>query len=145
MELKSIANIYAKFFMQMELKDEACLVPTTETFLDMFRPPQDCSFCEGIHHEDRIANLSAEEFKEKYAYSGRVTVVTDGTKNWTASKYFSLGFFKKVYSKGSPALESSSKDCQFFRYNTDFNTLQEVFDMPRKMRKMEGKSWYVGW
>ena len=131
--------------MQMDLASEQCLLPSYEVMLDLFRPPQDCSFCEGIHKEDRVANLTAEEFKDKHAYSGRVTVVTDGTKDWTANKHFSLGFFKKVYGKGSPVLGSDSKDCQFFRYNTDFNSLQEVFTMPKKMQKMEGRAWYVGW
>ena len=129
----------------MDLEQEQCLLPTTEIMLDVFRPPLDCSFCEGIHKEDRVANLTAEEFKDKYGYSGRVTVVTDGTKDWSASKFFSLGFFKKVYGKNSPVLESASKDCQFFRYNTDFNTMKEVFTMPKKMQKMEGKPWYIGW
>ena len=129
----------------MDLDTEQCLMPTTEIMLDMFRPPLDCSFCEGIAKEDRVANLTAEEFKAKHAYSGKVTVVTDGTKDWTASKFFSLRFFKEVYGKDSPVLSSGSKDCQFFRYNTNFDSLKEVFSMPKKMQRMEGQAWYVGW
>jgi len=139
------ANKWATYVLPMDLETEQCLLSTTEVMLDVFRPPQDCSFCEGISKEDRVTNLTAEVFKEKHAYSGKVTVVTDGTKDWTASKYFSLKFFKQVYGKDSPVLASESKDCQFFRYNTDFNSLQEVFIMPKKMQKMEGKAWYVGW
>ncbi len=142
---KSLAVLWAKYVVPMELEQEQCLLPTTETVLDVFRPPQDCSFCEGISHEDRVANLTTEEFKKLHAYSGKITVVTDGMKDWTAQKHFSLNFFKKVYGPSSPVLDSSSRDCQFFRYNTDFNSVREVFRMPKKMQKMEGKSWYVGW
>eukprot|EP00794_Sanderia_malayensis_P018162 gene18162-19975_t len=144
-EPKPFVKFWAKYLMPTDLDQEQCLLPTTETMLDMFRPPQDCSFCEGISKEDRVANLSVEQFKKNHAYSGKVTVITDAMTDWTAKKYFSLKFFKKVYGPNSPVLESASKDCQFFRYKTDFNSVREVFNMPKKMQKMEGRPWYVGW
>ncbi len=142
---KSMALLWAKYVNPMDLDQEQCLFPANEIMLDVFRPPQDCSFCEGIAKEDRVANLTAEDFKQHHAYSGKITIITDAMKDWTAQNHFSLKFFKKVYGKDSPVLDSSSKDCQFFRYKSDFNSLREVFNMPKKMQKGKGKAWYVGW
>ena len=139
------AEFIAKYVSYSDVEQDSCLIPYSESVLDIFRPPVDCDFCKDVHREDRVTNLTAENFKEKYAYSGRPVVITDGTKDWTAHKFFSFNFFRKVYKKGSPVLESSSKDCQFFKYNTDFNSVKEVFRMPKSMREMKGKSWYVGW
>lgn len=142
---KKFMNLFAEKVLQIELEKETCLIPATEMYLDLFRPPVDCSICEGVHTVDVVTNLTKEQFVEKYAYTGRPVLIRNGSRNWTASSHFSFEFFKNIYPKNSPILQSADRDCQFFPYRTKFETLGEVFDMPESMAKMEGNPWYIGW
>ena len=142
---KKFMNLFAEKLLQIELEKETCLIPATELYLDLFRPPVDCSICEDVHTVDVVTNLTKEEFVEKYAYTGRPVLIRNGSRNWTASSYFSFEFFKNIYPKDSPILQSADRDCQFFPYRTKFESLGEVFDMPESMAKMEGNPWYIGW
>ncbi|XP_057290459.1 uncharacterized protein LOC130613150 [Hydractinia symbiolongicarpus] len=141
---KTLAE-WSTIFTGIDLKTDACVYPFSESLLDVFRPPVDCSFCRGITKFDRVSQLSQQDFVEKYAYSGRPVIITDATKNWTATEKFSFEFIKSVYRKDSPVLSGDSKECQFFPYQTKFATLSDVFKMPAKMKNMEGKPWYIGW
>ena len=81
-----------KFFQyvtDLSMDKDFCLIPYPEIILDMFRPPVNCSVCKEVHKIDRVSSLSKEEFLGKYAYTARPLVITDGTKGWTASQYFS--------------------------------------------------------
>lgn len=40
--------------------------------------------CAGVDDVVRIANTTAEEFEEKYAYSTTPVIVTDATNGWRA-------------------------------------------------------------
>ena len=48
--------------------------------------------CLGISEFERVANLTRKDFTDKYAYSGRPVIITDATKDWTASQvsFYSL-------------------------------------------------------
>lgn len=93
-----------------------------------------------ISHVFVYAQLRAARFAISYAYSGKPVVITDAMTNWTAPKVFSFSFFKTLY-RGQDA------NCQFFPYKTEFQSLQDVFDMSASRATMEKgtKPWYVGW
>lgn len=42
--------------------------------------------CVGVDAVVRLANISAEEFEDKYAYSTTPVIVTDATHGWKALK-----------------------------------------------------------
>ena len=131
----------------LDAEREPCLVELTESILDVTRPPVDCDICRGISEADRVAGLSQKDFEEKYAYSGRPVVITDGMKTWTAPKTFSFDFFKGIYSEDSPALYNMEMNCQFFPYKTSFMSLGEVFNMSDERAQMKegAEPWYIGW
>lgn len=142
---RSIAHFIADKILDFELEKESCFFPMPELILDMFRPPVDCRICKNVTSVDRVRNISPAEFLEKYAYTARPVVVEDGMRNWTAQKYFSFEFFKEIYSPDSPVIKGRDPQCQFFPYKTSFQSLEEVFKMPERDAKMEGKRWYIGW
>lgn len=111
----------------------------------VFKKPADCSFCHGIKSGQRISNIQPDEFEENYAYNGNVVVVTDATKNWTATEVFDFWYFKNLYEKEDP--NRKTLECQFFRYKTDFKTIFDAFKMDKD--RVEYKSgtepWYFGW
>ena len=74
-------------------------------------------------------------------------MITGATKNWTAPDVFSYDFFKRLYSKDSPALYGSGEKCQFFPYKTNFYSLHDVFQMSddRAQLKDGTEPWYIGW
>ncbi|XP_020911008.1 bifunctional arginine demethylase and lysyl-hydroxylase JMJD6 isoform X2 [Exaiptasia diaphana] len=142
---RMVAHFIADKILDFELEKETCFFPIPEIVLDIFRPPVDCSICKNVSSVDRVRNISPKEFLDKYAYTARPVVIEDGMSNWTAHKYFSFDFFKKIYSPNSPVMKSRDPQCQFFPYKTNFASLEEVFQMPEKDAKMEGKPWYIGW
>lgn len=52
----------------------------------VFRPEEKCDFCANVISVNRVSNLSPGEFENEYAYSGKPVVITDATKNWTATE-----------------------------------------------------------
>jgi hypothetical protein len=140
-----VVNFVADRVFEIDLEKETCLVPATEMYLDLFRPPVNCSVCKDVNTVDVVADLSKEEFVEKYAYTGRPVLIRNGSNSWSALSHFSFNFFKNIYPKNSPVLQSVDRDCQFFPYRTDFESLGEVFNMSESMAKMEGDPWYIGW
>jgi hypothetical protein len=142
---KKFINFFAEKVLYIELEKETCLVPAHEVYLDLFRPPVDCSICKDVDTVDVVTNLTKEEFVEKYAYTGRPVLIRNGSNNWSALSHFSFQFFKNIYPKDSPVLQSEDRDCQFFPYRTNFESLGQVFDMPENMAKMQGDPWYIGW
>ena len=134
-------------YSDLDIDKENCLVELNDVFLDVVRPPVDCSICEKVETVDKVTNLSPELFELKYAYSGRPVVIEDGMKNWTARDTFSFDFFKNIYGEDSPALMNIESNCQFFPYKTNFGTLGEVFNMSKERADMKDNSepWYIGW
>ncbi|KAK3726751.1 hypothetical protein QZH41_001539 [Actinostola sp. cb2023] len=142
---KMLAQFAADYILDFDLEKENCFLPMPEIILDMFRPPVDCQVCKNVSQVDRVRGISPKEFIQKYAYTGRPVVIEDGMRNWTAHNYFSFEFFKQIYSPDSPVMKNRDPQCQFFPYKTSFHSLEEVFQMPEKDAKMEGKPWYIGW
>lgn len=126
---------------------EPCIAYVPEGIIESINPPIECGFCENVHQIDQIQNISRDNFEQKYAYTGRPVVISDGTKNWTATEIFSYSFIKGIFSPGSEALENVEKNCQFFPYKTEFSSLGKVFEMSeeRATMKREAKPWYIGW
>ena len=142
---RMVYKFLAEKWFDMDLERESCFYPYPEIILDMFRPPVNCSICRNVHGVEKLSNLTKEEFFKNYAYTSRPVVIKDGTKDWSAQKVFSFDYFKGVYGPNSPALEALESNCQFFPYNTNFKTLKEVFNMPKKDSEMKGNPWYIGW
>ena len=129
----------------VDISEIQCVVDNFEFIADMFRPYVDCSVC-NITGIDRISNISQREFLRKYAYSGRPVVITDGARGWSALDKFSFEFFKELYVPDSPNLETTDRECQFFPYQTKFESLGEVFNMSEDRRDgVVGEPWYIGW
>ena len=136
---------FCQYVTDFSMDKDVCLISYPTNILVMFRPPVNCSVCKEVHQIDRVSSLSKEEFLGKYAYTARPVVITDGTKGWTASQYFSFNYFKSIYSADSPVIISKDEECQFFPYQSGFTALKEVFNMSEKDANMEGKPWYIGW
>ena len=131
----------------VDIDSEPCVIDVPEFLHDMFRPPVECSFCENLDEIETVYNISREDFETHFAYSGIPVIIGDGTKNWTAPQYFSFEFFKEIYYEGSPALDNQEKHCQFFPYQTSFESLADVMNMSVEQANMEDSSepWYIGW
>lgn len=142
---KKLTNYFAEYVLDIDLEKESCLIPATEVYLDLFRPPVDCSVCQDVHTVDVVTNLTKEDFLNKYAYTGRPVLIQNSSNGWSALSHFSFEFFKNIYPKDSPALQSVDKDCQFFPYRSNFESLGQVFNMSDSMAKMQGDPWYIGW
>lgn len=112
----------------------------------LFRDPEYCDLCEDVLQVDKVANVSPTLFLEKYIKPMRPVIVTDGALNWPARRVFSFDFFKNLFSK-IEINRSQDTGCQFFPYQTEFGSLQDVFNMNdnRAMLKPGEKPWYVGW
>jgi hypothetical protein len=111
----------------------------------VFRKPDDCSFCLNINSGQWISDIDPNEFEDKFAYNGNVVIVTDATKNWTATEVFDFKFFKDLYEKEDP--RRKTLDCQFFRYKTEFKNLFDALQMnqDRVEYKHGTEPWYFGW
>lgn len=110
----------------------------------IFREPENCEMCSHVSAVKKVSNVSSHEFEE-YVNSVTPLVVTDGTRGWSAPRTFTFSFLKNIYlHKGR---EAGRKACQFFPYKTEFQSLEEVFNMSEARSKLEGgtRPWYVGW
>jgi hypothetical protein len=74
-------------FIKFNLK-EPCIAYVPEGIIESINPPIECGFCENVHQIDHIQNISRDNFERKYAYTGRPVVISDGTRNWTATQVF---------------------------------------------------------
>ncbi|CAG0901168.1 unnamed protein product [Darwinula stevensoni] len=110
---------------------------------DLFRPPLTCDFCRGIQGIPRVTHLSPQDFQTTYAYTGKPVIVEDGMRDWSAMEVFNFTFFKGIYDEGR---RHSVFNCQFFPYQTEFRSLDEVFDMDFSRANMTPGfvPWYVG-
>ncbi|XP_020295415.1 uncharacterized protein LOC109860603 isoform X2 [Pseudomyrmex gracilis] len=117
-----------------------CLVTMPSFMHQVFRPSEDCSVCQDVQQVEKLSAVDPAIFEQRYAYSGKPVVINDAMANWTAPEVFSFSFFKTLY-------HSEMANCQFFPYETDFQNLQDVFDMSANRAMMEKgtKPWYVGW
>ncbi|KAJ2952153.1 hypothetical protein O0L34_g4433 [Tuta absoluta] len=126
-----------------DLSSKSCLLDLPSSSKTLFRPPEDCNMCAGVDDVVRVANITAQEFEEKYAYKSVPVIITDATKNWAAMKEFNFNFFANFYSAGK--MGKQINDCFYFAYKSGLNSLQEVFSMDEKRANLSGDPWYVGW
>ncbi|XP_063603742.1 uncharacterized protein LOC134779450 [Penaeus indicus] len=141
-------NGFTKFWLRWEnidLHAEQCTIDMPASLQDMFRPPVQCDMCRQVTHVERVHSVTPQLFEERYAYTGRPVVITDGQRNWSAPHVFSFEFFKSIYADDSPVLENFERDCQFFPYQTEFRNLRHVFNMTADRVNMRGEPWYIGW
>lgn len=125
--------------------NEPCAVPAAEGLVDYVRPPVDCNLCKDVQGLTVVEDITPEEFHKNFAFTMKPLLVKGGQKGWNASNVFSMDYFRSIYPKGSEALERVMRDCQFFPYQTKFDTLGEVFDMSKEREQGKGKPWYIGW
>ncbi|CAG9559513.1 unnamed protein product [Danaus chrysippus] len=120
-----------------------CLIPLPLDSKSLFRSPEDCSMCVRVRDVIRLANITAEEFEEDYAYTTQPVIVTDATKHWKAIQEFSFDFFSKFYR--TTKMGRKINECFYFAYKSGLNSLNEVFAMDERRVNLSGEPWYVGW
>lgn len=124
-----------------------CLVDNNGFMIEVARPLVKCAMCAALTEVPIERNISLEQFKQRYAYSGTPVLVKDATSDWQAMTSFSFLFFKELYNDIDGALESVEEECQFFPYKTSFTTLAEVFNMSDARATFQPGEvpWYIGW
>lgn len=130
-----------------EINSSQCLVEQNELTIEMSRPLVQCGFCEMYEDVPIEYDISAQDFARKYAYNMVPVLIKGATLNWSAMTHFSFRFFKDLYQGHEGALASVDEECQFFHYNTEFDTLSDVFNMSHaRAHFSEGETpWYIGW
>ncbi|XP_032520480.2 uncharacterized protein LOC116772403 isoform X1 [Danaus plexippus] len=123
-----------------------CLLPINHLVWEATRPLADCGYCENVTKPLILWNVTRYSFK-KYAYSSKPIIVKNAIKHWSASKFFSINFFKTLYEQTPQSYESLENGCQFLNFKSDLFTLKEVFEMPkaRVSNQFGQEPWYVGW
>lgn len=130
-----------------ELSSSQCLVERGGLYLELTRPLSTCEFCEAPASVLEVEGMTKAEFL-RLGYSDKPIVVRGATKRWKAMTAFSFAFFRDLYRNVSGALKNNRDYCQFFKYKTDFQDLENFFDMPETRAEMTdaaARTWYVGW
>ena len=130
-----------------ELLNPKCLLENNMLVAEAARPIVNCKMCKGVKEIPHLSKITREEFS-KYAYTGLPVIVSDALQNWTARETFNFSFFKNLYSKHENVWEMQERECQFFPYNTEFDTLEEaLMDMTEARANLEEgqRKWYFGW
>ena len=130
-----------------QLYSARCAIENNAIMMEISRPLVNCNSCAGIVEVPVEYNISREDFRRKYAYSGVPVLVKGATANWSAMTTFSFHFFQKLYNETEGALKAVENDCQFFPYKTEFETLADAFNISDSRANFtEGeKPWYIGW
>ncbi|GIY12431.1 cupin_8 domain-containing protein [Caerostris darwini] len=130
-------------FRDYDIENEMCVLNMPPEMQNMFMPPVDCSMCRNLTEVERVTNISPHEFERRFAYSTVPVIVSDGTRNWTALKSFSFEFFQDLYFGDKEGVFwEVERECQFFPYQTEFQSLAEVLSMSHERAL---KPWYIGW
>ena len=124
-----------------------CIIENNFFIMEMARPLAPCSMCKNLTEVPHYHLIDREVFLAKHAYTGRPVVISGATVNWTAMQTFSFNFFRDLYHRYPGSFDKLEDECQFFPYNTDFESLEEVFNMTDNQASMkEGEpTWYIGW
>ncbi|XP_067130864.1 uncharacterized protein [Centruroides vittatus] len=135
------------YWNDVDERGELCTIDMPPSVNNMFLPSLGCSHCSNLAEIQRISGISPEYFEKMYAYTGVPVVISDATVNWTAPHVFSFEFFKSLYYENSFTSSKTRMSCQFFPYKTEFNHLEEVFEMSedRALMKKGTDPWYIGW
>lgn len=131
----------------VEIESWRCIMDNNAFVSELTRPLAKCNFCNFLGSVPTEYLISADDFRRKFAYSSVPVLIKNATKKWSAMKTFSFQYFKTLYTDTDGALASVDEECQFFRYNTDFDNLTEVFNMSLERANFTDgeKSWYIGW
>ncbi|XP_063443827.1 uncharacterized protein LOC134724622 [Mytilus trossulus] len=150
--LPIIFGVLFMFYNQKEdfihsITEARCAVDNSGMFIEVARPLTNCEMCRNLHQVPNEYEISVEDFSKKYAYTAVPVLIKDATKNWTAMNTFSYDFLKELYVNTTDAFEVTEEECQFFPYKTDFETLEDAFNMTddRAHFKEGEKTWYFGW
>lgn len=150
--LPIIFGVLFMFYNQKEdfvdsIREARCAVDNSGLFIEVARPLTNCEMCRNLYHVPIEYEISVDDFSKKYAYTAVPVLIKDATKNWTAMNTFSYDFLKELYVNTSDAFEVTEEECQFFPYKTDFETLEEAFNMTddRAHFKEGEETWYFGW
>lgn len=130
-----------------DIRGPRCAIDNNGFLIEIARPLVRCSMCQHLYEVPIEHNISALEFRKKYAYSSIPVLIKNATSNWSAMETFSFEYLKKLYLGIDGALEAVEDECQFFPYKTEFKTLEDVFNISseRASFKEGEKPWYVGW
>lgn len=131
----------------VEIDSWRCIMDNNAFVSELTRPLAKCNFCNFLGSVPVEYLISADDFRLKFAYSSVPVLIKNATKKWSAMTNFSFQYFKTLYTETDGALASVDEECQFFRYNTDFDNLTEVFNMSYERANFTDgeKSWYIGW
>ena len=122
-----------------------CLLEQNEITMEISRPLFDCHYCEQVHSVPIFTDISAEDFEQYYAYTGIPIVVAQGAKQWSATRTFSVKFFKEVYHSNPEYLSMANEECQFIPYLTAWENLGDALNMSDDQAVLNGDQWYIGW
>ncbi|KAL4707626.1 hypothetical protein ACJJTC_014731 [Scirpophaga incertulas] len=123
-----------------DLSSQRCLLEVPSASKALFRPPEQCGACAAVERALRLANVSARDFEQRYAYSATPVIVTDATDGWRAIKEFDFKFFADFYRTNK--MGAQINDCFFFAYKSGFASLDEVFAMDEARANLSGAPWY---
>ena len=124
-----------------------CLLDNNQLLNEITRPVFQCKACEGLESVPIEYDINEEDFLKKYAYTGVPALIKGATTEWNALETFSFHYFQKLYKNHIDAFYVTEHSCQFFPYNTEFDTLEAAFNMSDARATYEEgeKPWYFGW
>ena len=141
-------GVYKRYLIAVA-RNTRCLVRNNLVLKEFFRPVYICEICRNISRIERIANISRQEFLEKYAYSTVPVVIAGAANGWKAMDSFSYLYFKNLYTKDVKVMKNIVRRCQFINWGYYYDSIEEVFNMTDAKTKLEpgpgDDSWYVGW
>lgn len=146
--MSSSAVYYKEPILELfEIDSIPCIINSNLYAIEMSRPVANCKFCRTLDSIPVEYSISTEDFSMKYAYTSVPVLIRDATNTWNAMSNFSFRFFKDLYTSSEDILTTTETECQFFQWNTDIDTLRDVFNMSDARANLaEGeKSWYIGW
>ncbi|KAG0416439.1 hypothetical protein HPB47_006401 [Ixodes persulcatus] len=94
-----------------------------------------------------LEEMTKENFL-RLGYSDRPIVLRGAARRWKAMAVFSFAFFRELYRNVSDSFKNNRDYCQFFKYKTEFEDLEDFLRMPDSRADLtdpEAKTWYVGW
>ena len=143
------------------LDHEPCIVTNPLSLRYAAGPLANChSICQGLTRIPVVENLTPDEFRSRYAYSGRPVLIRGATRDWSAKDRFSFEYFKRIFGPHAEKLSEKSwkeskssedadqlEQCQFFPYATEFHNLASFFNISEARSRLDSseKSYYVGW
>ena len=139
--------VFDSFDTLFGVRTSRCAIDNNGFITEIARPLVQCGMCKSLTEVPIEHNISAENFRQKYAYSAIPVLIKNATLNWSAMDTFSYSYFKRLYLGTDGALEAVDDDCQFFPYKTEFDSLEDAFNISddRAEFKEGEKPWYIGW